>query len=207
MKRLLMMFVAAATLATGGNAGIGETYQQSNRHYGSVATWIGDHASWIYRGFVVTEGFNNRGFCDITIVSHYDCTDMTDYEVTTLLRGILPPGCTWSIYKGSAYGPTWSLNYRGVNWYAMYYTNVGTRGGYTVYSKCLRVGTEESLAGRGYLSGPAPQRLARDISRPASRASSKPRPKLAVQPGSAKPADRGWHDDKIEDPHALVTRP
>jgi hypothetical protein len=31
----------------------------------------------------------------------------------------------------------------------MYYTNVGTRGGYTVYSKCLRVGTGQALAAGG----------------------------------------------------------
>jgi hypothetical protein len=194
-----MILAATASIATGAQAGIGETYQQSNRHYGSVGQWAGDHATWMYRGFVITEGFNNRGFCDIILVSHYDCTNLTNYEVTTLLRGILPPGCTWSAYNGSAYGPTWSLTYRGINWYAMCYTNVGTRGGYTVYSKCLRVGTEQSLAARGYMSGPAPQRLASDISRPAPRPKSKSRAKLAAQP-------RGTEAAEIADPHTSVTR-
>jgi hypothetical protein len=132
MKKLLMILAAAASIATAAHAGIGETYQQSNRHYGSVGRWVGDHANWMYYGLVVTEGFNNKGFCDIILVSHYDCTDLTNYEVTTMLRGILPPGCTWSAYNGNANAPTWSLTYRGVNWYAMYYTNVGARGGYTV---------------------------------------------------------------------------
>ena len=201
-----MILAAAASIATGAQAGIGETYQQSNRHYGSVGRWEGDHATRAYGGFVVTEGFNNRGFCDIILVSHYDCTDLTNYEVTNLLRGILPPGCTWSAYNGNAYAPTWSLTYRGVNWYAMYYTNVGTRGGRTVYAKCLRVGAEQSLAARGYMNGPAPQRLARDISRPTPRPSSNSRRTLAAQPRHTQPANRGRRDDETADPHTLVTR-
>jgi hypothetical protein len=106
----------AASIATAAHAGIGETYQQSNRHYGSVGRWTGDNATWIYSGLVRTEGFDNRGFCNIILVSRYDCKDLTNYEVTTMLRGILPPGCTWLAYNGNTYAPTWSLTYRDVNW-------------------------------------------------------------------------------------------
>jgi hypothetical protein len=192
-----MILAAAVSIVTGAHAGIGETYQQSNRRYGSVGRWTGDHANWIYRGLAITEGFNNRGFCDIILVSHYDCTDLTNYEVTAILRHILPPGYTWSAYNGNAYDPTWSVTYRGVNWYAMYYTNVGTRGGYTVYAKSLRVGTEQALVARGYMTGPAPQKLARDISRPAERPRSRSRPKVATQPRSTPPVDSIWHNSGI----------
>jgi hypothetical protein len=192
-----MILASAASISTAAYGGIGETYQQSNLHYGSIGRWVGDHANWICNGMVVTEGFGNRGFCNIILVSHYDGTDLTNYEVTTMLRGILPPGCRWSAYNGNAYSPTWRLTYGGVNWYAMCYTNVGTRGGFTVYAKCLRVGTEQALAGRGYLNGAAPQRLARDISRPAARPRPNSRPKLATQPRSAQPVDSIWHNNEI----------
>ena len=197
MKKLLTILAATASIATAAHAGIGETYQQSNHHFGSAGRWTGDNATWIDSGLVITEGFDSRGFCNIILVSRYDCADLTNYEVTTMLRNILPPGCTWSAYNGNAYAPTWSLTYRGVNWYAMYYTNVGTRGGYTVYAKSLRVGTEQALAARGYMAGRAAQKLATDISRPAARPSSKSRPKLATQPRTAPPADSIWHNSGI----------
>jgi hypothetical protein len=192
-----MILAATASITTAVHAGIGETYQQSNRHYDSIGRWVGDLANWSYNGFVVTEGFDNKGFCNIILVSHYNCTDLTNYEVTAMLRGILPPGCTWSAYNGNAYSPTWSLTYRGVNWYAMCYTNLGTRGGYTVYAKCLRVGTEQALAARGYMNGPAPKRLARDISRPGARPTSKSGPKLATHRRSTEPVASIWHNNDI----------
>lgn len=169
MKKLVMILTAALSISHAAHAGIGETYGQSNRHYGSAGQWSGDHASWIYKGFVITEGFDARGVCDIVLIGHTDCTDLSDYEVTTLLRGVLPPGYTWSAYYGNAYGaPTWATRVNGVNWYAMYYTEVGVRAGYSYYSKALRVGTERTLIARGYMGAPT-RRVARNVSRPASR--------------------------------------
>lgn len=68
-----MILAASGSIATAAHAGIGETYQQSNRHYGGVGQWVGEAANWIYHGLVVTEGFDNRGFCDIILVTTQEC--------------------------------------------------------------------------------------------------------------------------------------
>jgi hypothetical protein len=186
MKKLVMILTAALTISQAAHAGIGESYSQSNRHYGGVGRWNGDHANWSFRGYVITEGFDSLGRCDIIMISHLNCTDLTSYEVTELLRGILPPGYTWRAYSGNAYGaPTWAMSYGGVNWYAMYYTEVGTRNAYAYNTKCLRVGAEPTLIARGYMNAPAGRRVASDVSRPTSR----PRSKVAAKSRPSAPSE------------------
>ena len=170
MKNLILSIIAASSIATAAHAGIGETYRQSNNRYGSAGQWNGDHADWHYRGYLITEGFDSRGLCDLIFVTHSDCTGLTYGEATSLLRRVLPDGYIWKAYNGNAYAPTWGLSYRGVNWYAMYYTStVTTYAGETVYVRSLRIGTENALAGRGLMSGPAPRSYAGNVSRPAPR--------------------------------------
>jgi hypothetical protein len=170
MKNLLLSIIVASSMASAAHAGIGDTYRQSNNRYESAGRWHGDHADWNYCGYLITEGFDSRGLCDLLLVTHTDCTDLTYNEARSFLFHILPDGYTWKAYNGNAYAPTWSLSYRGINWYAMYFTNTATTfAGVTVYVKSLRVGTENALASRGLMNGPAPRRYAGNVSRPAPR--------------------------------------
>jgi hypothetical protein len=170
MRNLLLSIVAASSIASAAHAGIGETYRESNRHYRSTGEWEGDHANWHYREYLLTEGFDSRGFCNIILIAHTDRSNLTTYEVTTLLRDFLPVGYTWRAYNGNPNAPTWGFSFRGVQRYAMYYTNVGTTyGASTAYFKCLRIATEGALVSRGLMKGPAPRRFAGDVSRSAHR--------------------------------------
>jgi hypothetical protein len=76
LLNLLLSIIAASSIASAAHAGIGETYRESNRHYRSTGEWEGDHANWHYRGYLLTEGFDSRGFCNIILIAHTDRSNL-----------------------------------------------------------------------------------------------------------------------------------
>jgi hypothetical protein len=110
MKNLILSIIVASSMASATHAGIGETYRQSNHRYGSAGWWNGDHADWNYRGYLITEGFDSRGLCDLIYVTHSDCTGLTYSEARSLLLRVLPDGYIWKAYNGNAYAPTSRLS-------------------------------------------------------------------------------------------------
>jgi hypothetical protein len=173
-----MIITAACSITSAAYANLGTTYKWSARHFGTRGIVVGDTANFTWNGYLITEGYNPRGICDIIMIAHLDGSDLSRAEVTQILSQQIPPGYVWHAYNGNPVCPTWECTFNGLNWYAMYYTNPGTISGYPVYRKCLRIGTQSALASRGYFNGSAPARVAKKTL--PVRRRPKPRPELSL---------------------------
>lgn len=183
MRKLIILIAAAFSIASTAYANLGSTYKWSVRHWGTRGVVVGDHANFSWNGYLITEGYNPSGICDIIMFSHLDGSDLSQGEIIQVMSYQIPAGYIWRRYNGNPVCPTWECNVYGQNWCAMYYTNSGTLNGYPVYRRCLRIGTEAALATRGYLNGPAPVRVARGLVRDI-------KPAHATKTAARKPATR-----------------
>jgi hypothetical protein len=179
MKKLIMIITAACSIASAAYANLGTTYQWSVRHWGTRGIVNGDHANFSWSEYLITEGYNPSGICDIIMFSHLDGSDLSQGEIIQIMSNQIPAGYVWRGYNGNPVCPTWECTFYGQNWYAMYYTNSGTVNGYPVYLKCLRIGTQSALTSRGYFNRSAPARIAKKGLPVRRRA----KPALEVGPG------------------------
>ncbi|MBV8968199.1 MAG: hypothetical protein JO331_03960 [Verrucomicrobia bacterium] len=151
------------------SAGLGDTYAQSCRQYGSRGLRRGDSVIWRHGRFDIEEGFNGSGRCAILVISRADVRyPLTLQEVQETLRKLLPAGHTWVHYGDNDYGyPEWSVNIGGTQWYALFYASkTWSRATGPTYTTFLRIATAEQLVGRGYAtSNEEPTATATDITR------------------------------------------
>jgi hypothetical protein len=155
INKAILIAASVAAIATVANAGVGETYPQSCRHYGSRGTKLGDHYFWRHDGNDIEEGFDASGRCAIITLSASDVRyPMTLDTAQYALKAILPPGYTWVYYGNNPQGnPCWATEIDGVQWLAMFYvapTNSKATG--PTMTTILRVSTRQQLIARGYMN-------------------------------------------------------
>jgi hypothetical protein len=167
-KGVILAVAMAAVSTCVAKAGLGETYAQSCRQYGSRGTWHGDNCTWIYRNAQIVEGFDTSGRCAIIQISTNDLRYPLPLKYAqSVLVNLIPAGYFWQHYGNNSSGyPCWRTVVEGVRWYAMYYQipTASTATGPTT-TTALRVSTQEQLVGRGYTNpdGSEPNSMAVDV--------------------------------------------